>query len=297
VRQPVPVAPPVVIAARLATAYGATVEQWRGVIVAEVLDVWYKNPVAFGPGGFLPYSDSSSWTKGKLRDLGRKMAGPPVEEIATAANRVDSKASEDFYRLIDGARPKRGPMPKGMRGIDFLRAQRGSLERIGLQPQLGDRVEQFKRINADKITSLRNTELQKLQGILDEAEAGGWQVDVLRNRILDDLDVTQARAELLARDQTLKLAADIAQERQTQSGIREYLWRTSQDERVRGNPSGKWPRGMHFDLDGSIQSWDAPPVTNENGDRNHPGQDYQCRCIAMPVLPDIEDLPDWSPEE
>jgi SPP1 gp7 family putative phage head morphogenesis protein len=76
--------------------------------------------------------------------------------------------------------------------------------------------------------------------------------------------------------------------RQTQAGISEYEWSTSGDERVRSS---------HDELDGTRQSWDDPPVTNDDGDTNHPGEDYQCRCVAIPVLPDIGDLTDSEEPE
>jgi SPP1 gp7 family putative phage head morphogenesis protein len=277
VRPAVHVAPPVAIAARLVNAYAATVGQWRELTLEVVVAVWNSNPVAFGPGGRL----DSSWTRDKMRTLERRMAGAPADEIGAVARRVDQKAAADFSRLLTGT-----PAERDKRG-KLLNRKAVQLERVGLQAHLGGKVEQFKRANIAKIETIRGKQLDTFRDILDEAEAGGWRVEQLRNRLLDDLDITQSRAELIARDQTLKLAGDIAQERQMQSGIKRYVWRTSGDERVRGTPGGKWPRGMHYELDGEEFSWDDPPITNEAGDRNHPGQDYQCRCIAIPVLPDF----------
>jgi hypothetical protein len=48
-------------------------------------------------------------------------------------------------------------------------------------------------------------------------------------------------------------------------------------------------RERHAELDGERFRWDDPPVTNEDGDENHPGEDYQCRCTAYPVLPELGD--------
>lgn len=92
--------------------------------------------------------------------------------------------------------------------------------------------------------------------------------------------MTASKAELLARDQTLKLNAAISRTRQQAAGISKYYWTTVGDERV---------RKMHDDLDGKLFSWDDPPITNEAGDHNHPGEDYQCRCTASPYLPEFEE--------
>ena len=73
----------------------------------------------------------------------------------------------------------------------------------------------------------------------------------------------------LTRDQTSKAIGQLTHARQTQLGITEYLWRTAQDERV---------RETHATLDGTTHRWDTPPGVG------HPGQDIQCRCVAIPVL-------------
>lgn len=55
-----------------------------------------------------------------------------------------------------------------------------------------------------------------------------------------------------------------------QAGITDrYVWRTRRDERVR--PS-------HRMNDGRIFSWSDPPATG------HPGDDYNCRCEAVPFV-------------
>ena len=43
--------------------------------------------------------------------------------------------------------------------------------------------------------------------------------------------------------------------------------------------------------------WDDPPVTNDDGDTNAPGEDYRCRCVAIPQIAELdqeseEDVPD-----
>jgi SPP1 gp7 family putative phage head morphogenesis protein len=86
-------------------------------------------------------------------------------------------------------------------------------------------------------------------------------------------DVSDSRAKLIARDQTAKLNGQLTQERQQDIGVESYVWRTMGDERV---------RDTHDDNDGETFAWDNPPV--ETG---HPGEDYQCRCWAEPVLPEF----------
>lgn len=100
--------------------------------------------------------------------------------------------------------------------------------------------------------------------------------------------VSKRRAKLIARDQTSKLTGTLNQVRQQSIGIEEYVWRTSQDERVVGDPAGLYPKGSrahrdHFHRNGKRFRWDDPP------DDGHPGQAIQCRCHAQPVI-DIQKI-------
>ena len=108
----------------------------------------------------------------------------------------------------------------------------------------------------------------------------GTNLDDTRKAIFDIMsertDVSDSRAKLIARDQVSKLNGQLTRERQTDLGVDGYIWRTVGDERV---------RDTHDENDGNFFSWDNPPA--ETG---HPGEDYQCRCWAEPVLPEAVDF-------
>lgn len=108
----------------------------------------------------------------------------------------------------------------------------------------------------------------------------------LTNEILALGARTKRRAELIARDQTSKLTGKLNQVRQQSIGVTEYVWRTSQDQRVAGNPSGKYPdadknstfHGDHYHRNGKRFKWSEPPPDG------HPGEPGFCRCHAQPVI-------------
>jgi SPP1 gp7 family putative phage head morphogenesis protein len=161
------------------------------------------------------------------------------------------------------------------------RNSKAEFKRLGIElrkeePKFGKLIDGWRGDNVDRAKSLLEFERDKLSEILAKGEHK--TVETLRRQIETRLDVVRSKADLLARDQVLKLNANITKERQTAAGITEYVWTTSNDERV---------REAHAELDGETFSWDDPPVTNDAGDRNHPGEDYQCRCIAFPVLPEL----------
>lgn len=140
-------------------------------------------------------------------------------------------------------------------------------------------LDRFRQENVAKIEGLAVSELDRLAGVLERAGATGLRVEDLAEDIEHEFSVTESYATLLARDQTLKLNGQISERRQVEAGVVRYRWVSSRDERVREE---------HAALDGTEQSWAVAPVVDQaTGRRAHPGQDFQCRCTAAPVLEDV----------
>lgn len=121
---------------------------------------------------------------------------------------------------------------------------------------------------------LRSGLLGDVSRMVEEAHHEGLRVERLAFDLKERFGVSDSRAELIARDQILKLNGQIDRQRQMGLGITRYRWRTSRDERVRES---------HALLENSVQDWNAPPEVAP-GRYEHPGGDYQCRCIAEPVI-------------
>lgn len=129
------------------------------------------------------------------------------------------------------------------------------------------------------IEDFSKTKILKLRkDIFASVMAGNRYEDVV-SAIEDSYEVTRSKAKFLARQETGLLMAKLRQVRYQAAGINEYKWGTRQDERVRKS---------HKALEGKIFSWDTPPITTDPDDhpvrRCNPGQDYNCRCYAKPVV-------------
>ena|GEM_PF-3500366 len=88
-------------------------------------------------------------------------------------------------------------------------------------------------------------------------------------------------AGLIARDQCGSFAGALSREHFSQAGLKTYIWRNMQDERVRGNPMGRYPHAQysHWDREGKVFAWDdADGEVPEDG---HPGFPIACRCWAQ----------------
>lgn len=110
----------------------------------------------------------------------------------------------------------------------------------------------------------------------------------LTQRLMSIGGITENRARFIARDQTSKLNSALNKSRQESNGIEEYTWRNAGDERVVGNPGGKYPEGSrghmdHWDREGKTFRWDDPPPDGA------PGTAYNCRCVARAII-DLDKL-------
>jgi SPP1 gp7 family putative phage head morphogenesis protein len=111
-----------------------------------------------------------------------------------------------------------------------------------------------------------------IEGLSNSRRAAEVAVEIARSG-----KVTTNQAILIARTETSRTAADLLEVRAKHLGSEGYIWRTSVDSDV---------RKLHRKLEGKTFTWDAPPVSGENGERSHPGCIYNCRCWAEPILPD-----------
>lgn len=237
---------------------------------------------------------------------------PVLDEVVPDAGRgrVTSERDEDTARTrVDAALPRR--ITTKLEAIEVHLAEIFDEDALALQlEEIGRRVSvhgagEFRRvigisiqqadpgvaafvdnwraINVSRIKTLAGQELVEITQLLEESTAQGARVETLRKSIVERFGVTKSRADLLARDQTLTLNSQIAKQRQTNVGIQEYIWTTSGDDRVRDGTNGPLD---HAVLDGERFSWNDPPDVGD-GRRLHPGEDYQCRCTAFPVLPEL----------
>lgn len=119
-----------------------------------------------------------------------------------------------------------------------------------------------------------------------ESAMQGETARTLAARLIREQGFGKRRARLIARDQLGKFSGELNRVRQEALGITSYIWDTSQDERVRGNPDGRYPnaRPSHFDREGKVFSWKKPP---EGG---HPGEAINCRCTARGVIEEPEPI-------
>jgi SPP1 gp7 family putative phage head morphogenesis protein len=93
--------------------------------------------------------------------------------------------------------------------------------------------------------------------------------------------VSANKAKFLARQETSLMTTKLKETRYREAGVNEYKWKTVAGSKL--HPV----RPSHKILEGRIFRWDDPPITTPPGEavrRNNPGQDYNCRCFAQPIV-------------
>lgn len=142
-----------------------------------------------------------------------------------------------------------------------------------LQP---DVAAYLRQVVADNVALIRTIPQVAHQSLRDRLAAELAEAPFDRARLTtllrDEYRSTGYRVRRLARDQTSKTIGRLTEIRHRQIGVRRYRWSTSLDERV---------RDTHRVHDGEIFAWASPPPAT-----GHPGEDIQCRCVAIPIIED-----------
>lgn len=160
---------------------------------------------------------------------------------------------------------------------------RRTLKGITVPPELN--AQRTQKISEEYTNNLRRyikdfteKEIVDLRKDIQTTAFKGARYETLFNKIQKSYDVTAKKAKFLARQETNLLMTKFKEARYTDVGVNEYKW---------GCVSGtaKHPvRPMHRSLEGKVFRWDSPPITASNGARNNPGEDFNCRCFAKPIV-------------
>lgn len=209
-------------------------------------------------------------------------AAPPPEERLDAKHHRRPRGLRRLMREAREAAAKQFEASASesladMAGRRTLAYSDREMKRLGIpakeDPTLKPLVSGWARDHAQKIKGMQDEQLDKVEDLL--TFGANRRHESLAEDIREQLeDVSESRARSIARDSVLTLNGKITHHRHKKAGINSYIWTTAGDDKVREE---------HALLDGQEFSWDDPP------EPGHPGEDYNCRCVAYPVIPELED--------
>lgn len=146
-------------------------------------------------------------------------------------------------------------------GVDVYRAE----------PWLRDLQENWISENTRLIKSIPEKYLADVEQVIRTGVMQGQGNRAIAKELQRVAGISEARAKLIAADQTAKANGSLTRYRQMDLGVKQYKWMSSDDQRV---------RPTHRDADGNIYDWKRPPsITGA-----HPGLAIRCRCWASPLL-------------
>lgn len=133
------------------------------------------------------------------------------------------------------------------------------------------------------IKDFTEKETLRLRETIQKSVFAGNRYETAIKGIQESFGVTARKAKFLARQETALMMTTFKQVRYQEAGIHEYKWRS-----VKGTPAHP-VRPMHKELNdrsdkGEIFRFDQPPVDDPNGGRHNPGQNFNCRCVAIAVV-------------
>jgi len=148
--------------------------------------------------------------------------------------------------------------------------------------QMSDAIESWVVENVSYITKLQTDYLTSIQGVVAKGFQAGLNYREISKQITERTGISKRRATLIARDQVGSLNAQVTEKRNEELGIDSYIWRTVEDERVRGNPAGRYPKAKpsHYARNGKQYTWKDGAGSQDK----HPGVGIQCRCYAESVI-------------
>ena len=147
--------------------------------------------------------------------------------------------------------------------------------------------------NVTKVTNMTSDYLDRVEAIVLDGMTNGRYPSVIAKSLQESVGISERRAKMIARDQVAKLNSAIDAERSENLGIKYYQWSTSDDQRVSGNPQGRYPNSkikcyriakQNNGLGEGVFTYkDGAEYAGET--KLHPGTAHiGCRCRRIPLI-------------
>lgn len=127
-----------------------------------------------------------------------------------------------------------------------------------------------------KIKSWTPQQMQSMRQKIEKLVLDGFREDAVERLFLQENNKFASRAKFWARNETSLVLSEFKRQQYTAMGFTRFVWKTRKDSTVRDD---------HRELESRIFSYDNPPIIDKRtGQTGLPGQAYNCRCVAIPVV-------------
>lgn len=236
--------------------------------------------------------------RGVIDGINAELKGRIADELkAEVAAREDGYRADDLSAVLRAIRSlATGNIP----GLSFVRNigesvrsaidgnwQKAINQAIGVNVALpgtdmSANVDAWAEENTALITNLAQSYLSKVTTAVNSGFRDGLSWRDISKNIQAETGVAKRRADLIARDQVATMNMQVTKQRAADLDIKQFVWRTMEDQRVRGNPSGRYPKAKpsHYARNGKTYNWSDGAGARDT----FPGKAINCRCYAMNVI-------------
>lgn len=236
--------------------------------------------------------------RGIIDGINAELKGRIADELkAEVAAREDGYRADDLSAVLRAIRSlAAGNIP----GLSFVRSigdsvrsaidgnwQKAINQAIGVNVALpgtdmSANVDAWAEENTALITNLAQSYLSKVTTAVNSGFRDGLSWRDISKNIQSETGVAKRRADLIARDQVATMNMQVTKQRAADLDIKQFVWRTMEDQRVRGNPSGRYPKAnpSHYVRNGKTYNWSDGAGARDT----FPGQAINCRCYAANVI-------------
>lgn len=236
--------------------------------------------------------------RGIIDGINSELKGRIADELkAEVAAREDGYRADDLSAVLRAIRSlATGNIPglSLVRNIgDSIRSaidgnwQKAINQAIGVNVALpgtdmSDNIDAWAEENTALITNLAQSYLSKVTTAVNSGFRDGLSWRDISKNIQAETGVAKRRADLIARDQVATMNMQVTKQRAADLEIKQFVWRTMEDQRVRGNPSGLYPKAKpsHYARNGKTYNWSDGAGARDT----FPGQAINCRCYASNVI-------------
>lgn len=257
--------------------------------------VWYADGTFYGKFNAAISKELRSYGASKSGDtfkLEQALVPLDIRQLIAASK----QKSEDIHKsLIRTLQDMQTNLLAAPTGIDLTK----SVDKISsdLQKQFSETVVDVEGITVEpditpgiakamreKLTLATDLEIknysieltQELRAKVQQNLFAGGRADRLQKILESQYGFAKRKARFIAEQETSLAVSKFREERYKEIGSTEYIWSTSNDSLVRQD---------HQELNKRVFSWKSPPIVDTaRGRRANPGEDYNCRCVAIPIL-------------
>ena len=205
------------------------------------------------------------------RKLMTQFDDPRIEKLAkNFTGKVDNRNKSEFYRRAE-------------KHVGISREELEATEGLTFQ------INAYQLETMQWVKKMRDDTLQQWTSNTLRQMAEGKGLPEILKQFDGMVEQRRGHAKMVARTQIATFNSLTSKIRAQNLGIKRAKWVTSRDERVRGNPGGKYPnaRPSHYALDGV--EFDLSKGAYINGQYLLPGTSPNCRCDYIMVIPEMDE--------